>query len=736
MSSESNPGGAACGPASGGKPLTGTKPPTDGFRRRIVLEILLISVLVLLVAILEGWSDFFDDLATWALQRVPLETQDIFLILTLLSVALAVFSLRRWNESEKELSRRRQAEEALRESEARMRAMLDTAEDVTFLKDTSFRYIDVNPAMERRMGLPRGEIVGKRAQELFNEEHASRVQRADERVLNGEVIREDRTFQYRDRRYEVNVVEVPIRDTEGRVVALFGISRDITVRKRAEQALKESETNFRELAQNASDGLAILNEQGDYLYVNRQAAEMSGYTVEELLTMNFRQLAHPDEHKLLAERLAARLRGEEVPKQYEVTGIHKDGRHRLLELTSSKTTWRGELVDLVVIRDVTESRAMERALRESQQQSQAIFDATSDAIFIKDRNFRYREVNRAWLERLDLTLEQVIGKTDEDIFESDAMAMVRRANTRAMAGEIVQEDRTFTYHGKTFEVDILLVPIRNVEGQIVRLFGVSRDISERKSAERALRASEARYRAVVEDQQDFIARWDPDLKITFVNEALCRYLGMTKEELVGTTFMPLIPQEDYKRVEEYYASLGPHNPVTTIEHRVITPSGEIRWQEWTNRLLLDSEGNMVEGQSVGRDITKRKWAEEALRQSESHIRGIFDAATTVAFIRADLDGLDSSILEFSQGAQNLFGYTPEEAVGEPLGILYTEEGLTGFPELIETVRTTKKPATRRLKMVRRTGEQFSAQATMHVICDVNGDVTGLLIVIFELEEDR
>ncbi|MDS4029264.1 MAG: response regulator [Candidatus Contendobacter sp.] len=132
----------------------------------------------------------------------------------------------------------------------------------------------------------------------------------------------------------------------------------------------------------------------------------------------------------------------------------------------------------------------------------------------------------------------------------------------------------------------------------------------------ALLESEARYRAIVKDQTELICRYAPDGVITFANEAYCRYFGKRREELLGHSFIPLIPLEDQRLVEARVAALSGETSVTTIEHRVVLPNGEVRWQYWTNRAVFDEQHRIIEFAGVGQDITDRKRAEEALQQAK------------------------------------------------------------------------------------------------------------------------
>jgi len=137
-----------------------------------------------------------------------------------------------------------------------------------------------------------------------------------------------------------------------------------------------------------------------------------------------------------------------------------------------------------------------------------------------------------------------------------------------------------------------------------------------------LRASELRYRNVVEDQTDFIVRWKPDGTRTFVNGSYCRAFGIDPDEAIGTSFFPLISQEDRRAVRERLLALSPEHPVSTAEHRVILPDGGTGWQRWTDRAVFDAAGELVEMQSVGRDITARKAAEEALERANAELRAL------------------------------------------------------------------------------------------------------------------
>ncbi|MBD3307350.1 PAS domain S-box protein [candidate division KSB3 bacterium] len=188
---------------------------------------------------------------------------------------------------------------------------------------------------------------------------------------------------------------------------------------------------------------------------------------------------------------------------------------------------------------------------------------------------------------------------------------------------------------------------------------VNQMVEERVNTEQALRESEARYRSVVEDQTEFIVRWLPDGTRTFVNDVYCRYFDQPREALIGTSFFPLITEEDRDRVRRKIASATPENPILTDEHRSIRPDGTLAWQQWTDRALFDPDGRLLEFQSVGRDISERKQAELQLRKERDRSQQYLDIAG-VMFVALDPE---QRVTLINKKGCEILGYDEQEILG-------------------------------------------------------------------------
>lgn len=195
--------------------------------------------------------------------------------------------------------------------------------------------------------------------------------------------------------------------------------------------------------------------------------------------------------------------------------------------------------------------------------------------------------------------------------------------------------------------------------QFLRSFIQAKEEEKRKQAEDALRASEARYREVVESQSELVARFLPDCTLTFANEAFHRYFRQNSKELIGQDVRSVVAGKDLNAVGGIIAGLRPQTPTDDIEHRTLGSAGEERWLHWNVRATFDSRGDAVDYQMVGRDITGRKLAEAALAESEQQLREIFQGLPVPTMVI----GKDHKVLRWNKAMEQLTGVSAEEILG-------------------------------------------------------------------------
>ncbi|MBN2734946.1 MAG: PAS domain S-box protein [Methanomicrobiaceae archaeon] len=191
----------------------------------------------------------------------------------------------------------------------------------------------------------------------------------------------------------------------------------------------------------------------------------------------------------------------------------------------------------------------------------------------------------------------------------------------------------------------------------------------RKNAENALRDSEERYRAVVESQTELICRFLPDGTIKFANNAFCRYYGVEYDDLVGKKFSPDLPVEYKPLVMRHLKGLSPENPLGDIEHPIIMPDGEVRWQNWIDRAFFDDKGNVIEYQSVGRDVTAEKLMHQYLQEKVNYVQALMDTIPAPVFYR-DTRGI---YYDCNRAFEDLVNLPKEKIIGKNIHDFFRKE---------------------------------------------------------------
>jgi len=367
----------------------------------------------------------------------------------------------------------------LQDSEKRYRTLFQESLDAILIVDANYRIVDVNPAFLNLFGFSREDTRMLNPRELF-------VDPADAARFHHEILRQgfvgDRVWKIRTKdgsERECVFTASPRRETDGRFIGYQSIVHDVTDRKRAEEALRESEEKYRLLVDNANEGI-ILCRNGRPTFVNGKAVEIMGHSEEELSTIPFTEFVHQDDREAVIHSLQNARSAETVPERLSFRIVAEDGATRWLAMKTVLVDWHRVPASLSFLEDVTTRKQAQDALRESESRFRAIFEAARDIIFIKDRDLVYRHANSAFLTALDSPMEKLLGMTDEDIFGPPVAHDLQQVEERVLEGHTVETERTLSLAGRPVTLSCLRVPLRDATGQVKGVCGIARDVTDRK----------------------------------------------------------------------------------------------------------------------------------------------------------------------------------------------------------------------------------------------------------------
>ncbi|HYA86240.1 MAG TPA: PAS domain S-box protein [Nitrospirota bacterium] len=373
----------------------------------------------------------------------------------------------------------------------------------------------------------------------------------------------------------------------------------------------------------------------DIEFLNSAFIKTFGYTLEDIPNLElWLRRAYPDEvyrrkvqetwDKAVAKATAGSQTIESIP--YNVTC--KNGEVRIVEIFGVPIGHK----NLVLLNDITVRKRVEDTLRLRETQlneAQRLahigswdWDAVRDIIWWSDEYYR--------IYGFDPKKPTPNYEEHKKVYTAESAERLDAAVKRAMeTGEPYEFDLELAHPTETTHwITARGEAKRNTKGEIWGLRGTAQNTTERKKIEEALRESQRRYMAIINNQTEFVSRYLSGGILTFINDTLCKYINLKREDLLGKSYYSFIHQDDRQALIRQIESLNKQNPSLVAETRIMLPSGNIVWHRWTHNAIFDDTGAIIEYQATGTDITKTKQVEDALRSSEARFRTIIENANT------------------------------------------------------------------------------------------------------------
>ena len=486
--------------------------------------------------------------------------------------------------------------------------------------------------------------------------------------------------------------------------ATWGVGVDVTELKDLDAKLRDSERRYHDLVENMTDVIYSTDLAGVFTSMSRSVQDIIGVEPERIVGTDLRRWVPQTElPKIEAARRRA-LAGERVLN--ELTLRDKNGNDSYFEISVAPAKVGDRIVGTQgIIRDITARRNAERALRESEEMLRALFNATTESIFLLDRTGTVLTLNETAARRFGKTVGELAGAKIADVGNDMCPAVVVEHRTQHMR-EVLREGRALRFEdermGRYF--DTTMFPVFDADGAVQRIAIFGKEITERKELERSLRESEERYRAVVESAGDVITVVDALGILRFMNTTAGRRLGGCPADFIGRSMWELFPKEVAdKRMEHVAAAIRAERGTSSIAMTRVL--GEDRWYNTTVEPLRDAEGKVIAGLVIARDIHEFKQASdelEAYRERMMRAEHLASLGTLSATLAHEMtQPLTVILLSIQNCLKDLEGTACPKTVVEDLGECLEEA--SNATAIVQRFRT----------FARRSSEKVSRKVVVH-----------------------
>jgi len=617
----------------------------------------LIRVLLPLIIVAIFIQGFLDE----SIMRFLHINEVLFTLLLSLAVAtITIFiviqlSKKIFSEAEMAEIERRRAEER----NLQLASIIDSTDDAIIGKTLDGIITNWNSGAEKMYGYTKDEAINQPISIVIPPDLQSEMTEILTKIRNGQHFDHYQTVRRRKdgKLINVSISVSPIYTTGGALYGASSIGRDITASKQSEEKLHESEEKYRSIFENSNVAILFTGPEGKILSANTFACNLFGMNEEEVCVTGLDSLIDQNDTRLPKMLEEKNKTGK---SKCELTFVRKDGSTFEGEISSSVfIDSEGNVRTSLLIEDLTEQRRSEGELRKL---SRAI-EQSPASIVITDTRGAIEYVNPKFVQVTGYSLEEAIGqnprilKSGEKPPEEYKQLWDMITSGKEWRGEFHNKKK----NGELYWESAVVSPVSDVRGVITHFIAIKEDITERKQIEQALQYEQTLLRTLIDNIPDNIYSKDTSCRKTIANAADLKNMRVQSEaDVIGKDDFAFYPK---KLAQEFYDDdqkvLSTGNSIINKEECIIDENGQERWL-LTNKLpLRDKAGTIVGLAGVGRDITERKKAEEALRRSEENFRTIFESnSSALAIIEAD-----TRISIVNDAYCQLSGYTRQEVIG-------------------------------------------------------------------------
>lgn len=609
-----------------------------------------------------------------------------------------------------DITERKRQEDNLKQLHAILNALVEGSTDSIFVKDRDGTYLLVNQALATMLGRTASEIVGMRDVDLFEDESAIRFRADDQRIMEGKVTETyEEAVGLPGSSHTYLTTKGPLI-IDGNVEGVFGMARDISDRKRVENALLESETQLRLFIEHAPAALAMFDRDMRYLAVSQRW--MTDYQLDGISVLGrshydvFPEI--PPHWKAIHRRgLAGEVIREEEERFVRANGLEQWLRWEVRPWQTAE----GAVGGIVVFsEDITERKLAELSLQETEARFEATFEQAAVGIALVSPEGHWLRVNQKLCEIVGYRASELMNLTFQDITYADDLDVDMGQVRRMLAQEIdhySMEKRYVRKDGSLVWIDLTVALIWKPDGTPNYFVSVIEDISERKAVESALHQSEAQYRELFEQNPTPILVYErASLRVLAVNEAFVTHYGYSREDALALHLPDLYPSEQRQAIIDLAASLVGLAYVGEWQH-LKHDGSQITIEVRSHDMQY---GPYAARMAVITDITERKQAEQALAESEANYRLLVEKAPFPAVLSRVRDGV---LLYGNQRAEKQYGISRAAGVGQPASRFYAEA--SERDRVVAALRETGQVDDMEVRMQTLSGQPFWALVSASIV---------------------